>query len=204
MFENPRLTSSGCAVALTRWTRAPSPPVFVPVSKSAARRFSLAARRAATARRCREAAEARERREASRQEDIGIYGGDIDPDVLALSVRNLARAGFSDIAPNLVCRDVAHSQAPEPIPGLLVTNPPYGTRLADESRADAATRSLGDVLRRRYLGWTAWVLVGRPRQARALGLKPAARHPIWNGRLDARLLEVPISSTPPKGGPRGR
>jgi len=148
--------------------------------------------------------EAQQRRQAGRSEDIGVYGGDVDPDVLPLAVRNLARAGFSDLAGNLVCRGVRDSQPPEPIPGLVVTNPPYGTRLADEARADEVTRALGDVLRHRFLGWTAWVLVGRPRQARALGLKPAARHPIWNGRLDARLLEVPIANTPPRGGPRGR
>jgi len=148
--------------------------------------------------------EARERREAKQNEDIGVYGGDKDADVLPLAVRNLARAGFSDIARNLVCRDVRDSQPPEPIPGLLVTNPPYGSRMADEARADALTRALGDVLRQRFLGWTAWILVGRPRQARALGLKPLARHSVWNGRLDARLLEVPIASRAPKGGPRGR
>mgnify|MGYP003875244415 FL=1 len=148
--------------------------------------------------------EARGRKEAMRAEDIGVYGGDSDPDILPLAVRNLARAGFADIAGKLVCRDARQSVAPEPIPGLVVTNPPYGTRLDDERRADALLRDFGDTLRHNYLGWTAWVLVGRPRQARALGLRPKRKHPIRNGRLDARLLEVPIASDAPQGGPRGR
>jgi 23S rRNA (guanine2445-N2)-methyltransferase / 23S rRNA (guanine2069-N7)-methyltransferase len=148
--------------------------------------------------------EARQRQAAGRTIDIGVYGGDHDPDVLPLAVRNLARAGFGDLAGRLVCRDARSSTAPEPIPGLLVTNPPYGTRLQDQERADALLRDFGDTLRHNYLGWTAWVLVGRPRQARALGLRPKARHPVRNGRLDARLLEVPIADQPPQGGPRGR
>lgn len=148
--------------------------------------------------------DARQRREAKRTEDIGIYGGDIDRDVLALAVRNLARAGFEDVARNLVRRSVRHATAPEPIPGLVVTNPPYGARLADEPQADRVVRELGDVLRNEFLGWTAHILVGRPRQARALGLKPTQKVPIRNGRLDARLLEVPIATERPRGGPRGR
>ena len=148
--------------------------------------------------------EARQRQAAGRDTEMGLYGGDVDPDVLALAVRNLARAGFSDVAARLVCRDARDGEAPEPIPGQLVTNPPYGTRLRDEQAADALLQDFGDTLRRGYLGWTAWLLVGRPRQARALGLKPARKHPMRNGRLDARLLEVPIATTPPRGGPRGR
>ena len=96
------------------------------------------------------------------------------------------------------------ARPPEPIPGLVVTNPPYGTRLNDEARADELLRDFGDTLRHHFLGWTAWILVGRPRQARALGLRPDARHPVRNGRLDARLLEVSIATTAPRGGPRGR
>ena len=148
--------------------------------------------------------EARQRKEQGRATEMGVYGGDADPDILPLAVRNLARAGFGEVARALVCRDARRSTAPEPIPGLLVCNPPYGTRLHDEQRADQLLRAFGDTLRHNYLGWTAWLLVGRPRQARALGLRPSARHSVRNGRLDARLLEVPIASTPPKGGPRGR
>ena len=148
--------------------------------------------------------EARQRQVDGQHEDIGLYGGDSDPDILSIAVRNLARGGFADVASKLVCRDARGSEAPEPIPGLLITNPPYGTRLQDERRADDLLQDFGDTLRRRYLGWTAWILVGRPRQARALGLRAAKKHPMRNGRLDARLLEVPISTTLPQGGPRGR
>lgn len=148
--------------------------------------------------------EARARKHAGRAVEVGLYGGDVDPDVLPYAVRNLARAGFADVVGQLVCRDARGASAPEPIPGLLVTNPPYGTRLNDEARADALLRDFGDTLRHHFLGWTAWILVGRPRQARALGLRPNARHPVRNGRLDARLLEVSIADTPPRGGPRGR
>ena len=80
---------------------------------------------------------------------------------------------------------------------MVVTNPPYGVRLEDLEGANACLASLGDVLRRRFLGWEAWVLVGSPQQAKALGLRPRRRHEVRNGPLDARLLEVPIADKAP-------
>jgi 23S rRNA G2445 N2-methylase RlmL len=80
--------------------------------------------------------------------------------------------------------------------GLLVTNPPYGVRLGEEAEVYATWKALGDVLRRRFLGWEGWLLAGDPQLAKKLGLRPKRRHPLRQGKLEARLLEVPIREQP--------
>lgn len=141
--------------------------------------------------------EAGARAEVGRARPLALYGSDIDGEALAAARHNARSAGFGDVI-KLARRDVSAAKPPPGDPGVLITNPPYGTRLEDEETADAVVRQLGDVLRHEFLGWTAYVLVGSTRQAKALGLRPARRHEVRNGPLDARLLEVPIADRAPE------
>jgi putative N6-adenine-specific DNA methylase len=90
--------------------------------------------------------------------------------------------------------------------GLVVTNPPYGVRLGEEAQLGALYAQLGDVLRRRFLGWTAFVLAGNSALAKRIGLRSTRRVPLWNGTIECRLLEFPISADPVReaSGPRWR
>jgi 23S rRNA (guanine2445-N2)-methyltransferase / 23S rRNA (guanine2069-N7)-methyltransferase len=148
--------------------------------------------------------EAAARAEVGRRRPLAIYGSDIDGEALQAARHNARSAGFGD-AIKLARRPVSEARPPDGPPGLVVTNPPYGARLEDEPRADAIVRELGDALRQRFLGWTAFVLVGGTRQAKSLGLRPARRHEVRNGPLDARFLEVPIADrAPDREGPGWR
>jgi 23S rRNA (guanine2445-N2)-methyltransferase / 23S rRNA (guanine2069-N7)-methyltransferase len=80
--------------------------------------------------------------------------------------------------------------------GLVVTNPPYGERLGDRAALAELYPQLGDTLRRRFPGWTAYVLTGNPSLGRSIGLRPSRRHILYNGAIECRLLVLPISSTP--------
>ncbi|NBW97009.1 MAG: bifunctional 23S rRNA (guanine(2069)-N(7))-methyltransferase RlmK/23S rRNA (guanine(2445)-N(2))-methyltransferase RlmL [Planctomycetia bacterium] len=80
---------------------------------------------------------------------------------------------------------------PEGPPGLVVTNPPYGERLA-LPRAGALFRRLGDWLVQHCGGWRAAVLAPDTPAAGQLGLRPAHRVALLNGPIACRLLEVGI------------
>jgi 23S rRNA (guanine2445-N2)-methyltransferase / 23S rRNA (guanine2069-N7)-methyltransferase len=90
--------------------------------------------------------------------------------------------------------------------GLLVTNPPYGERLGDVAALGPLYEQLGDLLRRRFPGWTGYVLTGAPALAKRIGLRPSRRIVLYNGAIECRLLELPISSQPVRDdhGPRWR
>jgi len=80
--------------------------------------------------------------------------------------------------------------------GLVVTNPPYGERLA-LPRAGALFRRIGDWLVRACGGWRAAILAPDTPVAGYLGLRPT--HRVWlpNGPIACRLLEVEIRERPP-------
>jgi 23S rRNA (guanine2445-N2)-methyltransferase / 23S rRNA (guanine2069-N7)-methyltransferase len=78
--------------------------------------------------------------------------------------------------------------------GLLCVNPPYGVRLDDPERAKATHRELGTVLRERFKGWTAGVLIGAPELGMELGIRAYRTHALWNGALECRLLRLRIDA----------
>jgi len=75
--------------------------------------------------------------------------------------------------------------------GLVVTNPPYGERLA-LPRAAALFRRIGDWLVQQCGGWRAVILAPDTPAAGQLGLRPTHRVPLMNGPIACRLLEVEI------------
>lgn len=124
-----------------------------------------------------------------------ILGSDHDPGALAAARAGLTALGLQDHV-RLERRRLEDARPPEGRPGMLVVNPPYGNRLGDPEEAAAIMGALGDLLRHHFLGWQAWVLAGSVSLSKRLGLRPAQRMPVWNGRIDCRWLEVPISERP--------
>jgi 23S rRNA (guanine2445-N2)-methyltransferase / 23S rRNA (guanine2069-N7)-methyltransferase len=141
-------------------------------------------------------AEAEERRSAGRSPRSDVLGTDRDARAIGLARENAKRRGLAGV--RFETRPLEQLRPHGDRPGLLVTNPPFGERL---STLDAAAlyRSLGDALRQRMLGWDAFVLAPVGPLAKSLGLRVGARHILFNGPLECRLLEVGISTTAPRG-----
>ena len=96
---------------------------------------------------------------------------------------NLARAGLRERT-QLSTGD-AFAFTPPSGPGLVLVNPPYGERLAEEP---TQWRRLGDLLKQRFRGWKAAVLAGDAGLGKHLGLRPRRRLPVRNGPLPMRIL----------------
>ena len=139
--------------------------------------------------------EAAERARAAPRRRGRIIGTDADPRALGSAEQGAAQAGLSGRV-SFAHRPLADCTPPRGAPGVVVTNPPYGIRLGEEAGLGALYAQLGDVLRHRCLGWTAFVLTGSPALAKQIGLRPARRTPLWNGAIECRLLEFPISAEP--------
>jgi 23S rRNA (guanine2445-N2)-methyltransferase / 23S rRNA (guanine2069-N7)-methyltransferase len=142
--------------------------------------------------------EARERQDAGKGRKVRLAGSDASPAAVRAAAANFSRAGLAGRADLRQCqlRDV---EAPWDEPGRVVTNPPYGERLGEAGELGPLYELLGDVLKRRFAGWSSWVLCGNPALAKRIGLRPASRHVLYNGPIECRLLEIPISAEPPPG-----
>jgi 23S rRNA (guanine2445-N2)-methyltransferase len=116
-----------------------------------------------------------------------IHASDDDAAAIQRCGVNLAAAGVAD-AVVLERADALSRAAPAPA-GTIVTNPPYGVRLAESSTLAEFYPRLGDALKQRFAGWTAYILSGDPRLPKLIGLKASRRTPLFNGALECRLYE---------------
>ncbi len=124
-----------------------------------------------------------------------IVGYDGDAVAVRIALAAVERAGLRGLV-HIERRAIEGAHPIGETPGLLVTNPPYGVRLGEADELIPFYRQLGDLLRRQFPGWTAAVLTGNPDLAKEIGLRAARRHILWNGPIECRLLEFPISAQP--------
>ena len=121
----------------------------------------------------------------ARVPELPIFGADLYGEQLKLARANLAAVGLQE-AVSLKQANVLELPAPA-ISGVIVTNPPYGVRVGDQQKLAAFYPKLGDALKAKYAGWSAWIFTGDMRLPRLIGLKPARRIPLYNGALECRL-----------------
>jgi putative N6-adenine-specific DNA methylase len=70
--------------------------------------------------------------------------------------------------------------------------PPYGERLGDKKELAAFYQQLGNVLKQRFKGWTAFVLSGNKDLAKHIGLKSNQRTPVYNGSLPCQWMRYEL------------
>jgi putative N6-adenine-specific DNA methylase len=122
--------------------------------------------------------------------DAPILGADHDPRALAAARDNATRLPCA-AAVSWVRSDFS-TLTPPGATGTLLLNPPYGERLKNAGDPATLYRAIGDTLKRRWTGWTAWLLTGNLAAAKHIGLKASRRIPLWNGPLECRLLRYDL------------
>jgi len=147
--------------------------------------------------------EASERRRSAAARRPRIHGSDASSRTLVGAEQNLQRAGLEGVV-QLARRELREMEPPVSDAGLVVTNPPYGARLGEAGELGPLYELLGDRLKQRFPGWTAWVLCGSPALAKRIGLRATSRHVLYNGPIETRLVEVAISSAAVSRGPGWR
>lgn len=130
--------------------------------------------------------------EASRGEDLGVWigGCDRDPAVIQQARLNAQRCDLEEQV-TFWAADLADLEAPADS-GYLLCNPPYGERLGADEDLGAFYKLLGNVLKQRFKGWTAFVLSGNKELSRHIGLKSAQRVPVYNGAILCQWLKYEL------------
>ena len=118
---------------------------------------------------------------------LAIYGSDLSGDVLKAARANLAAAGLEKIV-SLKRANVLEISAPAE-KGIIVTNPPYGVRLGEQQELAEFYPKLGDVLKKKFSGWRAYILSADMRLPKLIRLAASKRTPLFNGALECRLFE---------------
>ena len=134
--------------------------------------------------------------DAARQEKpvsaLPIFGSDLYGRSLDHARRNLQDAGLEQ-AVTLKQVNLLELTAPAPS-GNIVTNPPYGVRLGEKERLAEFYPKLGDALKQRFAGWTAYILSGDADLPKLIRLHASRKTVLFNGALECRLYEYRMVS----------
>jgi putative N6-adenine-specific DNA methylase len=120
-------------------------------------------------------------------EPLPIFGSDLYGRSLGHAVLNLREAGLEE-AVKLKQVNLLELTAPAS-QGAIVTNPPYGVRLGEKETLAEFYPQLGDALKKKFSGWTAFIFSGDPDLAKLIRLQASRRTVLYNGALECRLYE---------------
>jgi putative N6-adenine-specific DNA methylase len=128
----------------------------------------------------------------TRTPPIHFYGFDQNGTVINAAKENTARAGVSE-ACHFKAQPLSKLTRPEGPPGLVIVNPPYGTRIGNKKALYALHRQFGDIMRAEFTGWRVGLVTSDDGLAQATNLNWShTSAPIPHGGLKIRLYRTDI------------
>lgn len=121
---------------------------------------------------------------------VRFYGSDRDAGAIAMSRANAERAGVAEFT-DFQQRTASTLEPPEGAPGLVIVNPPYGTRIGDRKTLQPLYRALGQTLSSKFAGWRVGLITTDAALAKATDLPfapPTA--PVAHGGLRVTLFQT--------------
>ncbi|MBR0092757.1 MAG: class I SAM-dependent RNA methyltransferase [Lachnospiraceae bacterium] len=141
----------------------------------------------------------KEQREALREEILtdpfcDLQGYDIDPRVIEAARHCAEEAGVAHMI-HFQVRDVAQLAHRKKY-GFLLTNPPYGDRIGQDTDLYRLYTTLGERFRA-LDDWSMYVITGYRDAEKAIGRKAAKNRKIYNGMIQTYFYQYP-GAKPPK------
>lgn len=98
-----------------------------------------------------------------------FFGSDSDAGAIRMARENAERAGVTALV-QFEQHSVETLAAPDSPPGIIIINPPYGTRIGNKGPLMGLHRSLGQVIKAKFRGWRVGIITADKELARATGL----------------------------------
>jgi putative N6-adenine-specific DNA methylase len=119
--------------------------------------------------------------------ELPIFGSDLYGDELKAAHLNLENAGIRETV-ELKQANVLEISAPADH-GVMVANLPYGERMGELADLELLYPQLGDVLKKKFGGWNAYLFTADLRMPKFIRLSVSRRTPLFNGAIECRLFE---------------
>lgn len=116
-----------------------------------------------------------------------IIATDIDEQAIYAARQNARTAGVEHLIEFNVC-DFADTELPTG-QKIIVMNPEYGSRMGELEQLGKVYKHIGDFLKQRCIGHTAYLLIGNKELSAKIGLKASRRMVFYNGNIECRLLK---------------
>lgn len=118
-----------------------------------------------------------------------IIGSDISSRAIDVSKRNAKNAFLGKKIDFRISS--FDSLVPPDEAGVMITNPPYGERIKHDN-LKAFHSVIGDVLKKHYAGYNAWIISSNLEALKFTGLRPERKIVLFNGPLECRLVKFSV------------
>lgn len=127
---------------------------------------------------------------ATKETQHHFYGSDRNVNVIGFAKENAARAGVIDLC-SFIPAALSEAARPDGPAGLVIVNPPYGSRIGKKKDLFSLYSAFGDVMRDRFAGWRVGMITADDQLAQATKLPwlPSSA-PIAHGGLKVRLYRT--------------
>ncbi|MEI6433818.1 MAG: THUMP domain-containing protein [Bacteroidota bacterium] len=120
---------------------------------------------------------------------LQFHGSDWSSRAIESAGENLR---FTNLYEDISLEVIAFEESSPPFEkGFIISNPPYDERIKIEDSL-AFYKMIGDTLKRKYAGYTAWLISSDLESVKFIGLRPSRRIPIFNGPLECRFLKFDL------------
>ncbi|MBW1893263.1 MAG: class I SAM-dependent RNA methyltransferase [Deltaproteobacteria bacterium] len=118
-----------------------------------------------------------------------IAGSDVSAEAVSAARTNLMGLHYGN---NVSVERADFRKLPALEDHVIVTNPPYGIRMGGDENLEMFYKSIGDFLKQKCKGSTAFIYFGERKHIKKIGLKASWKKPIKAGGLDGRLVKYEI------------
>jgi putative N6-adenine-specific DNA methylase len=87
--------------------------------------------------------------------------------------------------------DFSETPVPDP-PGVVMLNPEYGSRLGEAEQLENTYAKIGDFLKSQCAGYWGYIFTGNPDLTKKIGLRSSKKIPLYNGKIECRLIEYEL------------
>lgn len=124
---------------------------------------------------------------------LRFQGTDRDQRAIAAARESIKRAGMVGVIDVAMMPFQEHEFDINPeLPGLVITNPPYGERMGDEMALIALYRQLGEWVVSHVRGWQFMMLTSNDHLARQIPARPEKSTRVINGGIECRAYIFPL------------
>jgi len=122
-----------------------------------------------------------EARKAIKQDnDLKIYGSDIDDKAIEISMNNAFEAGVDDCI-NFEVKSFTETYKDEEY-GVIICNPPYGERIGEKKEVENMYKKMGKVFKELDT-WSVYVITSNEDFEQLYGKKADKKRKLFNGRI---------------------
>lgn len=130
-----------------------------------------------------------EARESMKTELPHIEASDVSNKSMAIARQNIMEAGL--LGRIILEKKDFFVSKPSQNRGYLIMNPPYGRRIEKENIHEFYQK-IGSTFKHNYSGFHTWIISPDKALTHKIGLKPIAKHYVFNGQLDCTFLGYKI------------